>query len=217
MASRGNFINFEGTLKAIIKTTSSKLSSTKIELEQKSMEDIQKLEAKMNMKSTVFKNEIQTNITALEKNSKEAIENVVAELLSTKIELEQQSAEDLQMLKETLITKDTDIKNEFQTDINDLELRSKESYIENLEAELNITTTHLEQKTVEAIQNLEKSMKIKDNDLKFEIQNSINDLEQLSLKEAIENVGEEIENIKTQLENQKPSLNMQEPIPTICK
>ena len=171
----------------------------------------------MNMKSTVFKNEIQTNITALEKNSKEAIENVVAELLSTKIELEQQSAEDLQMLKETLITKDTDIKNEFQTDINDLELRSKESYIENLEAELNITTTHLEQKTVEAIQNLEKSMKIKDNDLKFEIQNSINDLEQLSLKEAIENVGEEIENIKTQLENQKPSLNMQEPIPTLCK
>ena len=171
----------------------------------------------MNMKSTVFKNEIQTNITALEKNSKEAIENVVAELLSTKIELEQQSAEDLQMLKETLITKDTDITNEFQTDINDLELRSKESYIENLEAELNITHTHLEQKTVEAIQNLEKSMKIKDNeDLKFEIQNSINDLEQLS-KEAIENVGEEIENIKTQLENQKPSLNMQEPIPTICK
>ena len=181
------------------------------------MEDIKKLEAKMNMKSTDFKNEIQTNITALEKNSKEAIENVVAELLSTKIELEQQSAEDLQMLKETLITKDTDIKNEFQTDINDLELRSKESYIENLEAELNITNTHLEQKTVEAIQNLEKSMKIKDNDLKFEIQNSINDLEQLS-KEAIENnVGEEIENIKTELENQKPSLNMQEPIPTICK
>ena len=170
----------------------------------------------MNMKSTVFKNEIQTNITALEKNSKEAIENVVAELLSTKIELEQQSVEDLQMLKETLITKDTDIKNEFQTDINYLELRSKEA-IENLEAELNITNTHLEQKTaVEAIQNLEKSMKIKDNDLKFEIQNSINDLEQLS-KEAIENVGEEIENIKTQLENQKPSLNMQEPIPTICK
>ena len=170
----------------------------------------------MNMKSTVFKNEIQTNITALEKNSKEAIENVVAELLSTKIELEQQSAEDLQMLKETLITKDTDIKNEFQTDINDLELRSKESYIENLEAELNITNTHLEQKTVEDFQNLEKSMKIKDNDLKFEIQNSINDLEQLS-KEAIENVGEEIENIQTELENQKPSLNMQEPIPTICK
>ena len=171
----------------------------------------------MNMKSTVFKNEIQTNMTALEKNSKEAIENVVAELLSTKIELEQQSAEDLQMLKETLITKDTDIKNEFQTDINDLELRSKESYIENLEAELNITHTHLEQKTVEAIQNLEKSMKIKDNDLKFEIQNSINDLEQLS-KEAIENVGEEIETIKTELENnQKPSLNMQEPIPTLCK
>ena len=79
----------------------------------------------MNMKSTDFKNEIQTNITALEKNSKEAIENVVAELLSTKIELEQQSAEDLQMLKETLITKDTDIKNEFTTDINDLELRWK--------------------------------------------------------------------------------------------
>ena len=172
----------------------------------------------MNMKSTDFKNEIQTNITALEKNSsKEAIENVVAELLSTKIELEQQSAEDLQMLKETLITKDTDIKNEFQTDINDLELRSKESYIENLEAELNITPTHLEQKTVEAIQNLEKSMKIKDNDLKFEIQNSINDLEQLSLKEAIENVGEEIETIQTELENQKPSLNMQEPIPILCK
>ena len=140
----------------------------------------------------------------------------MAELLSTKIELEQQSAEDLQMLKETLITKDTDIKNEFTTDINDLELRWKEA-IENLEAELNITHTHLEQKTVEAIQNLEKSMKIKDNDLKFEIQNSINDLEQLS-KEAIENVGkEEIENIKTELENQKPSLNMQEPIPTICK
>ena len=170
----------------------------------------------MNMKSTDFKNEIQTNITALEKNSsKEAIENVVAELLSTKIELEQQSAEDLQMLKETLITKDTDITNEFQTDINDLELRWKEA-IENLEAELNITHTHLEQKTVEAIQNLEKRLKIKDNDLKFEIQNSINDLEQLS-KEAIENVGEEIENIKTELENQKPSLNMQEPIPTLCK
>ena len=43
------------------------------------MEDIQKLEAKMNMKSTDFKNEIQTNITALEKNSKEAIENVVGQ------------------------------------------------------------------------------------------------------------------------------------------
>ena len=66
---KNNSINFEGTLKAIIKTTSSKLSSTKIELEQKSMEDIQKLEAKMNMKSTDFKNEIQTNITALEKKA----------------------------------------------------------------------------------------------------------------------------------------------------
>ena len=33
----------------------------------------------MNMKSTDFKNEIQTNITALEKNSKEAIENVVGQ------------------------------------------------------------------------------------------------------------------------------------------